>query len=47
MDARSGSSMFQPVMDAEEVNLYLRDVFPQACSGEVPDYRTLNVSPGG
>ncbi|MCA1261105.1 PaaI family thioesterase [Nitratireductor aquimarinus] len=40
-------SALQPVMDAEEVNLYLRDVFPQACSGETPDYRALEVWPGG
>ncbi|MFC5583733.1 PaaI family thioesterase [Nitratireductor kimnyeongensis] len=46
MDARSGGRTFQPVMNAEEVNSYLREVFPQACSGEVPDYRALSISPG-
>jgi uncharacterized protein (TIGR00369 family) len=33
-------------MNAEDVNSYLREVFPQACSGEVPDYRALSISPG-
>ncbi|MCC5777814.1 PaaI family thioesterase [Nitratireductor sp. B36] len=46
MDARSGGQRFQPVMNAEDVNSYLREVFPQACSGEVPDYRALSISPG-
>ncbi|WP_295808419.1 PaaI family thioesterase [uncultured Nitratireductor sp.] len=46
MDARSGRRVFQPIMDAEEVNLYLREVFPQACGGEIPDYRALDISAG-
>ncbi|WP_048647630.1 PaaI family thioesterase [Nitratireductor soli] len=47
MDARRVGENYQPVMRAEEVNTFLRDVFPQACGGEPPDYRALEVWPGG
>ncbi|MCR4266026.1 PaaI family thioesterase [Nitratireductor sp. ZSWI3] len=46
MDARRREG-FQPVMDAAAVNGFLREVFPQACGGEPPDYRALEVWPGG
>ncbi|EKF20232.1 PaaI family thioesterase [Nitratireductor pacificus] len=47
MDARRAAETYRPLMQAREVNAFLREVFPQACGGEPPDYRALDIWPGG
>ncbi|WP_367714974.1 PaaI family thioesterase [Nitratireductor sp. GISD-1A_MAKvit] len=52
MDATRGApgndnTTFKPVLNAEEVNCYLREVFPQACSGDPAEYRAIDIWPGG
>ena len=47
MDQRQLPGAYVPVMGAEEVNRFLREVFPQACGGDPQEYRATDVRPGG
>ncbi len=47
MDQRQLPNVSVPVMGSEEVNRFLREVFPQACGGDPQEYRATDVRPGG